>query len=54
MSTALSFQDVILRLLTYWKDQGCLVQQPYNIQVGAGTMNPATVVEQLTLVSTPT
>jgi glycyl-tRNA synthetase len=47
MSPALSFQDVILRLLTYWKDQGCLVQQPYNVQVGAGTMNPATVLRVL-------
>jgi glycyl-tRNA synthetase len=47
MSPALSFQDMILRLLTYWKDQGCLVQQPYNVQVGAGTMNPATVLRVL-------
>src|SRR6266567_5566749 len=47
MSTPLSFQDIILRLLAYWKDQGCLVQQPYNIQVGAGTMNPATSLRVL-------
>src|SRR5215813_6546853 len=47
MSTPLSFQDIILRLLTYWKDQGCLVQQPYNVQVGAGTMNPATALRVL-------
>ena len=47
MSTPLSFQDIILRLLAYWKDQGCLVQQPYNIQVGAGTMNPATALRVL-------
>ena len=44
---SLSFQDIILRLLEYWKDQGCLVQQPYNVQVGAGTMNPATVLRVL-------
>ena len=43
----LSFQDVILRLLDYWKAQGCLIQQPYNVQVGAGTMNPATVLRVL-------
>ncbi|MBK8989008.1 MAG: glycine--tRNA ligase subunit beta [Chloroflexi bacterium] len=43
----LSFQDIILRLLAYWKDQGCLVQQPYNVQVGAGTMNPATSLRVL-------
>ena len=47
MTQSLSFQDIILRLLGYWKDQGCLVQQPYNVQVGAGTMNPATVLRVL-------
>lgn len=43
----LNFQEIILRLLDYWKDQGCLVQQPHNVQVGAGTMNPATVLRVL-------
>ncbi len=47
MSATLSFQDIILRLLAYWKDHGCLIQQPYNIQVGAGTMNPATALRVL-------
>jgi glycyl-tRNA synthetase len=47
MSTPLSFQDIILRLLAYWKEQGCLVQQPYNVQLGAGTMNPATALRVL-------
>src|SRR5438445_10423009 len=47
MSTPLSFQNIILGLLAYWKDQGCLVQQPYNVQVGAGTMNPATALRVL-------
>ncbi|MBM3222621.1 MAG: glycine--tRNA ligase subunit beta, partial [Candidatus Tectomicrobia bacterium] len=47
MSTPLSFQDIILRLLSYWQSQGCLVQQPYNVQVGAGTMNPATALRVL-------
>jgi glycyl-tRNA synthetase len=47
MSNTLSFQEIILRLLTYWQDQGCLVQQPYNVQVGAGTMNPATALRVL-------
>jgi len=47
MSDSLSFQDIILRLLDYWKAQGCLVQQPYNVQVGAGTMNPASVLRVL-------
>jgi glycyl-tRNA synthetase len=47
MSDHLSFQDIILRLLDYWKSRGCLVQQPYNVQVGAGTMNPATALRVL-------
>lgn len=47
MSKKLSFQDIILRLLDYWKEKGCLVQQPYNVQVGAGTMNPATALRVL-------
>ncbi len=47
MTSQLSFQDIILRLLEYWKDRGCLVQQPYNVQVGAGTMNPATALRVL-------
>ncbi len=47
MNENLSFADIILRLLTFWKDQGCLVWQPYNIQVGAGTMNPATSLRVL-------
>lgn len=47
MSEHLSFQDTILRLLDYWKELGCIVQQPYNVQVGAGTMNPATSLRVL-------
>ena len=33
--------------MSYWQDQGCLVQQPHNVQVGAGTMNPATALRVL-------
>jgi glycyl-tRNA synthetase len=47
MPEPVSFQDVILRFLRFWADQGCLVWQPYNIQVGAGTMNPATFLRVL-------
>lgn len=43
----LSFQKMNLRLLEYWQDQGCLIWQPYNVQVGAGTMNPATILRVL-------
>jgi glycyl-tRNA synthetase len=42
-----SFQDIILQFLDYWKKQGCLVWHPHNVQVGAGTMNPATVLRVL-------
>ena len=47
MSKHLSFQEIILRLLNYWQEHGCLVQQPHNVQVGAGTMNPATALRVL-------
>ncbi|WP_028574449.1 glycine--tRNA ligase subunit alpha [Desulfonatronovibrio hydrogenovorans] len=36
------FQDVILSLQKFWTDQGCILQQPYDLEVGAGTFNPAT------------
>lgn len=38
----LTFQDVLMRLQQYWASQGCVISHPYNAQVGAGTMNPAT------------
>ena len=38
----MNFQDIILKLQRYWADQGCIVQQPYDIEVGAGTMHPDT------------
>jgi len=43
----LNFQDVIMRLDQYWAEQGCLVVQPYDIEVGAGTMAPATFLRVL-------
>ncbi|RBP53317.1 glycine--tRNA ligase subunit alpha [Arenicella xantha] len=42
MSNKLSFQDLILRLQTYWADQGCMLMQPYDIEMGAGTFHSAT------------
>ncbi len=36
------FQDVILSLQKFWSEQGCVLQQPYDVEVGAGTFNPAT------------
>ncbi|MCX7667542.1 MAG: glycine--tRNA ligase subunit alpha, partial [Atribacterota bacterium] len=41
------FQDIILTLSDYWKRQGCVIVQPYDIEVGAGTMNPATFLRVL-------
>ncbi|HXE74253.1 MAG TPA: glycine--tRNA ligase subunit alpha [Candidatus Xenobia bacterium] len=38
----LSFQDVILNLSRFWAERGCVLQQPYDIEVGAGTMAPET------------
>ena len=46
-SDNLNFQQMIMRLLEYWQAQGCLIWQPYNVQVGAGTMNPATILRVL-------
>lgn len=36
-----------MRLERYWAEQGCIIQQPYDIEVGAGTMNPATTLRVL-------
>lgn len=44
MPKTLNFQQVILRLQQYWAEKGCLVWQPYNTEVGAGTLNPATAL----------
>ncbi|BER92202.1 MAG: glycyl-tRNA synthetase alpha chain [Candidatus Atribacteria bacterium] len=41
------FQDIILNLSDFWKQKGCVIQQPYDIEVGAGTMNPATFLRVL-------
>ena len=38
----MNFQDIILTLQSFWKDMGCIIQQPYGVEVGAGTFNPAT------------
>lgn len=41
------FQDIILRLQAYWGAQGCAILQPYDMEVGAGTLHPATVLRAL-------
>lgn len=44
---ALTFQELILNLSKYWSDYGCIIQQPYDIEKGASTMNPATFLRSL-------
>jgi glycyl-tRNA synthetase alpha chain len=45
--TPFAFQDIILTLQHYWAKQGCLIVQPYDAQVGAGTFHPATTLRAL-------
>ncbi|MDF1731839.1 MAG: glycine--tRNA ligase subunit alpha [Minwuia sp.] len=46
-AAAPSFQDLILRLHSYWSARGCLILQPYDMEVGAGTFHPATTLRAL-------
>lgn len=41
------FQDIIMNLNQFWGKQGCIIQQPYDLEKGAGTMNPATFLRCL-------
>ena len=43
----MNFQEIILRLQEFWAGLGCVLQQPYDVEVGAGTMNPATFLRAL-------
>jgi glycyl-tRNA synthetase alpha chain len=43
----LSFQDLILTLHDYWSRQGCVIVQPYDVEIGAGTLSPMTVLRAL-------
>ena len=43
----MNFQDIILELNKYWAEQGCVLQQPYDMEVGAGTFHPATLLKAL-------
>jgi glycyl-tRNA synthetase alpha chain len=42
-----TFQEFILRLQKFWADRGCVLQQPYDVEVGAGTMAPETFLRVL-------
>lgn len=43
----MDFQELVMTLQSYWASQGCIVQQPYDIEKGAGTFNPATFFRAL-------
>ena len=43
----MTFQELVLALDKYWAGQGCILQQPYDLEVGAGTFNPATFLRSL-------
>ena len=47
MSKTSTFQDLILSLQAYWAEKGCLILQPYDMEVGAGTFHPATTLRSL-------
>jgi glycyl-tRNA synthetase alpha chain len=42
-----TFQNLILQLQKYWGDRGCVIQQPYDVEMGAGTMHPETFIRVL-------
>ena len=43
----MNFQEMIMKLQAFWAQQGCIIQQPYDMEKGAGTMNPATFLRSL-------
>lgn len=47
MSSPTTFQALILALQEYWATQGCVLQQPYDMEVGAGTFHPATFLRAI-------
>ena len=45
--TSLTFQELLFRLQAFWAERGCVLQQPYDVEVGAGTMAPETFLRVL-------
>ncbi len=43
----LTFQDIISQLQHFWADQGCIIEQPYSIEMGAGTFHPSTFLRAI-------
>jgi len=46
-TTPLTFQELLFRLQSFWAERGCILQQPYDVEVGAGTMAPETFLRVL-------
>ena len=46
-ANALTFQELILKLQNFWAERGCVLQQPFDLEVGAGTMAPETFLRVL-------
>ena len=46
-ASALTFQELLFRLQTFWAGRGCIIEQPYDLEVGAGTMAPETFLRVL-------
>lgn len=47
MTSPMTYQELILSLHRYWADQGCVIHQPYDVEMGAGTFHPATFLRAL-------
>ncbi len=43
----MSFQDLIFQLQHFWADQGCIIEQPYSVEMGAGTFHPSTFLRAI-------
>ena len=43
----MTFQQIILTLQKFWSARGCILEQPYDVEKGAGTMNPATFLRTI-------
>lgn len=46
-ATTMTFQELILQLQSFWAEQGCILMQPYDMEVGAGTFHPATFLRAI-------
>ena len=47
MGSPLTFQNLIFALQRYWAEQGCVILQPYDMEMGAGTFHPATFLRAI-------